>query len=174
MSPGAGSGPRQVRVYVPCTVSQLRDIVTSGGVGAVPFTAHAVTERLRAEDPGADDEELEYLATTAAAQASLGLMAEGEKRRVVVAVDVPSVVPVETDDPSTVQVDDPVPFRQLAAVLVDDASAAGDVAAAAEAWADAAEGSSQAAEAVERCLDHELGWYAPDEIGDLLDAETTA
>jgi hypothetical protein len=163
-----------VRVYVPCTLSQLRDIVTSGGVGPVPFTAHAVTDRLRAEEPDADDEELEYVATTAAAQASLGLMAEGEKRRVVVAVDVPSVVPVETDDPSTVQVDDPVPFRQLAAVLVDDAAASEDVAAAADAWVDAAEGEPQAATVVERCLDHELGWYAVDEIADLLDAETSA
>ena len=36
-----------VRVYVPSSLSLLRDVVVSGGVGPVPILAHAVTDALR-------------------------------------------------------------------------------------------------------------------------------
>ena len=44
-------------------------------------------------------------------------------RRVVVAVDVPSARPAGTEDPTVVEVDDVVPFRLVGAVLADAADA---------------------------------------------------
>lgn len=160
----------KVRIYLPCTLTQLRDLVTSGGVGPAPFTAHAVTDAVRAADPDGDDEAWEYAASTAAAQSSLGLIVEEEdSRRLVVAADAPSASPVATEEPSTVQVDDLIPFRQVAGVLIDDADASAAVAAAAHVWDQAMAGDPEAQALVERCLDHELGWYSAEEIGDLLD-----
>ena len=157
------------RVYVPSTLTLLRDIVTADGVGPAPFAAHAVTDALRAAYPDGDDEEWEYAAAAAAAQSSLGLLVEGdEPRRVVVAVDVPGVHPVDGGDVTLVEVDEVVPFRRIAAVLADDESAGDAVAEAARVWADAEAGDAEAAAVVEACLDHELGWWATQEISALL------
>ncbi len=157
------------RVYVPSTLTQLRDIVAADGIGPPPFLAHAVTDALRAAYADGSEEEWEYAAAAAAAQTSLSLLVEDDPaRRVVVAVDVPSARPLEDDDPTAVRVDDVVPFRRIAAVLVDTPDAADDVAAAVARLADAGEGEAEAEAVVERCLDHELGWYATQEIGDLL------
>ena len=159
-----------VRVYVPCTISLLRDIVAADGLGPPPIAAHGVTEALRGAYADGAEEEWEYAASAAAAQASLGLLlGDDQPRRVVVAVDVASARPVDGEDPTLVQVDEPVPMRRVAAVLVDDEDAADDVRAATSQLAAAQGGDPQAEAVVERCLDHELGWYATQEIGDLLD-----
>jgi hypothetical protein len=156
-----------VRVYVPSTLGRLRAVVTADGVGPAPFVAHAVTDALRADYSDGGDEEWEYSASAAAAQSSLGLLLEDEPaRRVVIAVDVPSARPAEDDDVTVVEVDEVVPMRRVAAVLADSADAEADVAAARDALA---AGSGGAAALVDRCLDHELGWWAVQEISDLLD-----
>ncbi len=160
------------RVYVPGTLTVLRDIVLAAGSGPAPFTAHAVTPELRQAYPDGGEEEWEYAASAAAARSALALLVEGDPaRRVVVAADVGSVVPVAGDDPTLVTVDEVVPFRRIAAVLVDDEEAAADVSAAVAAWADAERGDPEATAVVERCLDHELGWYAAQEIAGLVSAD---
>lgn len=154
------------RVYVPTTLSRLRAVVLADGIGPAPFVGHAVTPELRAALSDGAEEEWEYAASTAAAQSSLGMLGEGEPaRRVVIAVDVPSARPAGTEDPSVVQVDDVVPLRHVGAVLADAADAEADVAAARGALAARSE---EADVLAERCLDHELGWWATQEIGDLL------
>ncbi len=154
------------RVYVPSTLGRLRGIVTADGIGPAPFVAHAVTDAVRVAYADGGDEEWEYAASTAAAQSSLGMLHDDEPaRRVVVAVDVPSARAAGTVDPTVVEVDDVVPFRRIAAVLADAEDAEADVAAARDALV---AGSEDAEELGERCLDHELGWWAAQEIGDLL------
>jgi hypothetical protein len=154
------------RVYVPSTLGRLRGIVIADGIGPAPFVAHAVTEAVREAYADGGDEEWEYAASTAAAESSLGMLHEDEPpRRVVLAVDVPSARAAGTVDPTVVEVDDVVPFRRIAAVLADAEDAEADVAAARDALA---AGSEDADRLAERCLDHELGWWASQEIGDLL------
>ncbi len=166
MSPAS----RVTRVYVPSTTGRLRGIVTASGIGPAPFAAHAVTEEVRRALGDVDEEDLEFAASSAAALSSVRLLAEAvgdePSRRVVVAIDVPSAVPAGTDDPTLVEVDEVVPYRRIAAVLADDAAAESDVAAAVEALRS---GSPDAEGLLERCLDHQPGWWAAQEIGDLLE-----
>ena len=155
------------RVYVPSTLGRLRGIVTADGIGPAPFAAHAVTAALREAYADGGDEEWEYAASTAAAQSSLTMLHEDESpRRVVVAVDVESSRPADLDDPTVVQVDDVVPMRHVAAVLADTEDAEDTVTAARDALL---EGGDEADELSERCLCHELAWWATQEIGDLLE-----
>jgi hypothetical protein len=160
-----------VRVYLATSFAGLRSVVRSDGVGPSPFLAHAVTDAVRDELSDGGDEEWEYAASTAAAQSAVGLLLEDDvPRRVVVALDVASVRRVGSDDPTLVEVDEVVPMRRVAAVLADDATAEGDVAAARDALA---AGAPDRDRLLERCLDHELAWWAAQEISQLLD-QTTA
>ena len=119
------------------------------------------------------EEELEWAASTAASVDSLRLLGhesapadgrEAELRRVVAAVDVPSVEP-GSDDSSAVALHE-VPLRRLAALLVDAPDAAPLVRAARDALAG---GAAEDDPAVERCLDEDLGWWAASELDALLD-----
>ena len=155
-----------VRIYVPSTLRRLRHVVTANGIGPTPFAAHAVTGALREAYADGGEEEWEYAAASAAAQSSVGLLSDDEPaRRVVLAVDVPSVAPADSDDPTLVRVEEVVPFRRIAAVLADAPDAEPDVAAARDA---VATGTGDPEPLLERCLDHELGWWATQEIGALL------
>ena len=158
-----------IRVYVPSSTLRLRDLLVSGGIGPVPVLAHAVTDLVRSTLADVGEEEWEYAALTAAAQDSLALLGEDEPpRRVVVVAEAQSAVPVAGPDASLVELDEVVPLRKVVAVHVDSDEAADDVAAARAAWAQADEGDQAVAEALDRCLDHELGWFATQEIGDLV------
>jgi hypothetical protein len=155
------------RVYVPSTLGRLRAVVTADGLGPAPFVAHAVTAEVREELSGAGDDELEYVASAVAASSSLSLLTDHDlPRRVVIALDVPSARSVGGADPTLVEVDDVVPMRLVAAVLVDSVDAEADVSAARTGLA---EGAPDVDRLVDRCLDHELGWWATQEIGVLLD-----
>ena len=154
------------RVYVPSTLGRLRAVVTADGLGPAPFVGHAVTPAVREELADLGEEDWEYAASTAAAQSSLAMLHDDDPaRRVVIAVDVPSARPAGTEDPTVVEVDDVVPFRLVGAVLADAADAEDRVAAARDALV---AGDADADRLAERCLDHELGWWAAQEIGDLL------
>ena len=154
------------RVYVPSTLRRLRAVVTADGLGPAPFAAHTVTRGVRAELPDAGEEEWEYAASAAAAQTSVSLLTDQDPpRRVVIAVDVSVARETGADDVTLVEIDDVVPMRRVAAVLVDAADAEEDVAAARRARA---EGSPDAERLLERCLDHELGWWATQEVAALL------
>ena len=157
------------RVYVPSSWTGLRDLVMADGIGPPPFPAHAVTDGLRAAWAEGSEEDWEYAATTAASRSSLALIDDGDApRRVVVAVDVDTVTGLDGDDPTLVEVVEAEPFRRVAAVLVDLPEAEVDVRAAVARWADAQAGDAEAEALVEAALDHELAWYASQEIGQLL------
>lgn len=158
------------RVYVPSSWHGLRDLVTGGAIGPAPICAHAVTDGLRAGYAEGAEEEWEYAALTAAAHASLGLIGDDDlQRRVVVAVDAGTLLPGEVEDPTVVRVGEAVPFRRVAAVLVDSEDAEAAVRAARSAWVAAQQGDPEAERTVEACGHHELGWYAAQEIGHLLE-----
>ena len=160
-----------VRVYVPSSLSLLRDVVVSGGVGLVPILAHAVTDALREAYAEGGEEEWEYAAMSAAAQDSLALLTEDEpQRRVVIVLDADTVFPVEVSDVTLVEIPEVLPARLVAAVHVDAPDAEEAVAAARAAWAAADAGDADAARVVERCLDHELGWFAAQEVNDLIES----
>jgi len=106
------------RVYVPATLSDLARFVEEGGIGPTPVHAHAVTAWLRAAWPEADQEEWEYAALMAAADASIGLLTEEDRpRRVVVVAEADDV----TEDPEStaVNVDSAIPMRVVQAVHAD-------------------------------------------------------
>ncbi|GAA0796521.1 DUF6912 family protein [Spirilliplanes yamanashiensis] len=161
-----------VRVYVPATVPLLGLLRETGELAA--RHAHAVTPSLREWYAEGDEEELEYVAFTRAAQAALQLLRHDPKaprRRVVISADVPagSLVREEVElGSSDVVLAQPVPLRAVAAIHVDSASAGDDVAAAADVVEEALAGDPDAQFTVDSAEDHELEWYAPDELGDLL------
>lgn len=160
-----------VRAYVPLTLGRLRAVVSGDGIGPAPVLAHAVTDAVRRALADGGEEDWEYAAASAAAQESVALLARDEPaRRVVVAVDVPGVREVGDDDPTRVEIDDAVPLRWVGAVLADSADAEATVAAARDAQHD---GSADAERLLERCLDHELGWWAVQELSELLAAVPT-
>ena len=165
-----------MRVYLPSTLTGLRALLDTGEVGDPPLPGFAVTPELREWYASGDLEELEYVALSMAARASVRLLdadPDAVRRRVVVAVDVPEAVVglAPHVDRAAVQVTAAVPMRDVASVHVDDPSAIPDVAAAADAVVEADLGGEDAAFRLEQAEGHELAWYATQEIGFLLDLE---
>ncbi|MEU5894073.1 hypothetical protein ABZ835_45925 [Streptomyces sp. NPDC047461] len=167
-----------MRVYVPLTLSGLAEAYKTGELGSGPLVAYAVTPALREWYLSDDIEELEYAALNRAALASLRLLAADPgavRRRVVVAVDVPDGAAVSDPDrgldPTAlgeVRVDRAVPLGKAAAVHVDASDAETDVTAAAEAVAAADGGDDDAQFVVDGAGDHELLWFATQEIPNLV------
>ncbi|MFF2653851.1 DUF6912 family protein [Streptomyces sp. NPDC058045] len=167
-----------MRVYVPLTLPGLAEAYRTGELGPGPLTAYAVTPALREWYVSDDIEELEYAALNRAALASLRLLATTPgtpRRRVVVAVDVPdqsaAVDPDRGLDPGAlgeVRMERAVPLAKAAAVHVDADDAEADVSAAAEALGAADQGDDDARFTVDGAEDHELLWYATQEIPHLL------
>ncbi len=137
-----------VRIYVPATLTLLERYYADGGIGPTPVRARGVTAWLREAWPEGDEEEWEYAALMAAADDSAGLLAEDDPpRRVVLAVDVDSVL--ESEDSSRVEVDSAFDFGQVRAVHADSEDLRGA--------------------AYDPDEQGDLGWYALQEIPDLLD-----
>ncbi|MFI5973746.1 DUF6912 family protein [Streptomyces sp. NPDC051452] len=167
-----------MRVYVPLSLPALAEAHKTGELGSGPFVAYAVTPALREWYLSDDIEELEYAALSRAAQASLRLLAAdpgAQRRRVVVAVDVPDgAATADTgrgSDPAAlgeVTVASAVPLAKAAAVHVDADDAEAEVAAAADALAAADGGDDDAQYVVDEADDHELLWYATQEIPSLV------
>jgi hypothetical protein len=167
-----------MRVYIPTTLAALAEAHKAGSLGPAPLDAYAVTPALREWYVSDDIEELEYAALTRAAQASLRHLAvhpDVPRRRVVVAVDVADgAVRHDPDrglDPGTlgqVTLADGIPLSEAAAVHVDAADAEPDVRAAAEALGAADAGDDDAQFTVDGAEDHELLWYATQEIPNLI------
>lgn len=167
-----------MRVYLPSTLRELRDLLDTGELGTPPLPAFAVTAELRewysATPSGGDDdiEELEYAALSLAARASVRLLdadQDAPRRRVVVVADVDGAEPVPKVDRAAVRVPDAVPLRLVKAVHVDAPEAEADVAVAADAVVEADLGGEDAAFRMEQAEGHELLWYATQEIGPLLE-----
>lgn len=162
-----------MRVYVPSTVALLRAAAERGSVAAT--VGFGVTGSLQREYPAGDVDELEYLAMTDAARASLRLLAGEDEQgptagmRVVIAADVDQVVEYPQGDRAALRIDADIPWRQVAAVHLDGADAA-EAVKAAVAVVDAADLDDADAEfVVGEAESYELAWYAPDEIRFLLD-----
>lgn len=157
------------RVYIPSTTGRLRELLVSGGLGPTPVHAHAVTREVAAVLPDVDEEEQEYAVLTAAAQDSLGLLSTEERpRRVVVVAETDTVVEAEGEG-SRVELHEVVPLRRVVAVHVDSEEAEADVAAARDAWVEAQAGDEPAQRLLDRCEDHELGWFATQETAALVE-----
>jgi hypothetical protein len=163
-----------VRVYLPATLAALA-ILKERGELEPPSEAHAVTPELREWYAEGDEEELEYVAFTRAAQGALRLLRQDPKaprRRVVISVDVPSQGIRRRADQelgsSLVWVLDAVPLSAVAAVHVDGREAEPDVAAAADVVDEAVAGDPDAQFTVDGAEDHELEWYDPTELGQLV------
>ncbi|MFD4559850.1 DUF6912 family protein [Streptomyces sp. NPDC058469] len=167
-----------MRVYVPLTLSGLAEAYKTGELGTGPFVAYAVTPALREWYLSDDIEELEYAALNRAALASLRLLAadpDAPRRRVVAAVDVPDGTahadPDRGLDPvalGEVRVSGTVALAKAAAVHVDLGDAESDVSAAADALPAADRGDDDAQFVVDGAEDHELLWYATQEIPNLV------
>ncbi|MEU0410360.1 hypothetical protein ABZ307_21420 [Streptomyces griseorubiginosus] len=167
-----------MRVYVPLTLPGLAEAYKTGELGAEPLLAYAVTPALREWYLSDDIEELEYAALNRAALASLRLLAAdagAARRRVVVAVDVADGAaiadPDRALDPAAlgeVRVAGTVKLAKAAAVHVDSDDAEEDVSAAVDALEAADGGDDDAQFVVDGAEDHELLWYATQEIPNLV------
>jgi hypothetical protein len=163
-----------MRVYLATTLAALRAALESGTVDA--DTGYAVTPALREWYVEGDQEELEYAATAAAARASLRLLAAGDvgsARRVVLATEVPDrdARPLPEVDRAAVRLSSSVPVTAIESALVDDPAAGDDVRRAVDVLPAADAGDDDAAFVVEGVEDHELGWYAAQELSALVALE---
>ncbi|MFI6900205.1 DUF6912 family protein [Nonomuraea sp. NPDC050394] len=167
-----------MRVYLPCTLPALAKAVAAGELGPAPLIGYAVTPALTEWYASGDTEELEYVALTEAARASLRMLAadradgvDAAPRRVVVAAEVPDgglTVGVDLAERARVRLAESVPLSKVAAAHVDDLYAVPDIEAAIAALRAADDGDDDARFTVDGAEAHELMWYATQEIPDLL------
>jgi len=169
-----------MRIYVPTTLPGLAEVAANGGLGAEPYEAYAVTPALREWYVAGDLEELEYAAMAEAARASLRMLtseAGAPRRRVVIALDVGDATvtqlssPLDGGAPGAVRAAAKAGLADIAAVHVDGDGAVADVVAAVAALDAAAAGDDDAQFVVDGVEDHQLLWYASQEIPDLLRLE---
>jgi hypothetical protein len=165
-----------MRVYLPATVAMLQALVDAGEFVPVNGTGFALTPALREFYTGGSDEELEYSALLEASRASLRLLSaeleagEGSPpRRAVVAADVDGVRVRPDLDTAAVRLPGPVPLSAIAAVHVDGVEAEDAVLAAAKVVDAADLGDDDAEFILGDAEDHDLAWYAPQELPFLLE-----
>ncbi|WP_371830957.1 DUF6912 family protein [Rhodococcoides corynebacterioides] len=171
-----------MRVFVPATTTMLRTLLADGEFSPISRTAFAVTPTLREAYSSGDDDELADVALREAARASLRLLggeehdetdgdapAPSAARRVVVAADVDPVTLRPDLDDAVVRLPQPLSLRDVASVHVDLAEAETAVRAAVEVVDAADLGDADAEFVLGDAEDHELAWYAPQEIPFLLD-----
>lgn len=186
-----------MRVYLPATLTMLMELNETGEFRAIGGTGFALTPALREAYRAGDDEELSEIAMRDAARASLRLLAgeapepgdtaadaelaadaETDKpgdtpvlppRRVVVAADVDDVTLHPELDDAVVKISGPVPLRAIASVHVDGPEAESHVRAAAIVIDAADMGDEDAELTLGDVEDHDLGWYATQELPFLLE-----
>ncbi|MEZ0366962.1 hypothetical protein ACAG26_25120 [Mycobacterium sp. pUA109] len=168
-----------MRVYIPATLAMLQQLVADGSLRPVSGTAFAVTPRLREAYAHGDDEELAEVALGEAALASLRLLATEAtepaglptRRAVLVAdIDDPAKVTARPDlDDAVVRLAGPVAISDVVATYVDNAAAEPAVAAAVAVIDDADLGDEDAELTVGDAQDHDLAWYATQELPFLLE-----
>jgi hypothetical protein len=159
-----------MRVYLPFTLPTLAKLLGDGRVATTPVRGYAVTPVLREWYSSGDEEELEYVAMTHAARASLRLLQaepEAPSRRVVLAADLPQQQVVSVagfDEPALVEVRAPVSLADVVSGLIDEPGAAADITAAIAALEAADGGDQDARFTVDGAEGHELLWYATQEL----------
>ncbi len=166
-----------MRVYVPATLAMLQKLVADRAVSPVNGTAFAVTPALRESYSEGDDDELAEVALREAALASVRLLAGAADeepgdlpaRRAVLVAEVDSATPRPDLDDSVVRLSGPVVYDQVLAAYVDNQAAEAAVLAAIEAVDAADLGDEDAELTVGDAQDHDLAWYATQELPFLLD-----
>lgn len=166
-----------MQVYIPATVPMLQQLVAEGALLPVNGTAFAVTPTLRESYAQGDDDELADVALDEAALASLRLLAAESDvafeavppRRAVLAVEVEDATFRPDLDDAVVRLSGPVRIDQVVAAYVDNADAEPAVTAAMAAIDAADLGDEDADLLVGDAQDHDLAWYANQELPFLLD-----
>ena len=165
-----------MRLYIPATLTMLQRLVDAGEMAPRSGTAFAVTPALREAYAEGDDDELTEVAIAEAALASLRLLAiEGGAaqdglplRRAVLVADADAELRPDLDT-AVVRVSGRVGLDQVAAVYVDNPDAESAVAAAIDVIDEADLGDEDAELTVGDAQDHDLAWYATQELPFLLD-----
>lgn len=175
-----------MRVYVPATIAMLQRLVAEEKIDPISRTAFAVTPTLREAYAAGDDDELAEVAMTEAARASLRLIAteageleadQGQQaeagtvvyRRAVIAADVDEVTLRPDLDDAVVRLAEPLSLSAVASVHVDLLEAESSVRRA-SAVVDAADlGDADAEFVLGDAEDHDLAWYATQELPFLLE-----
>ncbi|AUN41607.1 DUF6912 family protein [Tsukamurella tyrosinosolvens] len=176
-----------VRVYVPSTLAGLQVLQRDGELFPLGGTVFGVTPALREAYTSGDDEELAEAAMRQAARASLRLLAVDEPdpadgagaegagaapdpvRRVVITADVPAAKERPDLDDAVLKVTEPIRLKNVLAVHVDVSEAEGAVTRAAQVVDAADLGDEDAELAVGDAEDHDLAWYATQELPFLLE-----
>ena len=163
-----------MRVYIPATVAMLQQLVADGSMHALSGTAFAVTPTLREAYAEGDDDELADVALREAALASLRLLAgEGTSdlppRRAVVVAEVEGATARPDLDDAVVRLSAPIAFTDVIAAYVDNADAEQAVLPAIEAVDAADLGDEDAEFIVGDAQDHDLAWYAAQELPFLIE-----
>lgn len=176
-----------MRVYIPATLAMLQRLVADGSLFPVSGTAFAVTPTLREAYAEGDDDELAEVALRDAALGSLRLLAADEPdeaadpdepagsgaalplRRCVLVADVENAKARPDLDDAVVRVSDAVRLDDVVAVYVDTAAAEAAVRVAVGVIDAADLGDEDAELAVGDAQDHDLAWYAPQELPFLLE-----
>jgi len=151
----------------------LQQLVADRSLRAINGTAFAVTPTLRESYAEGDDDELAEVALREAALASLRLLGDDASglpaRRVVLVADVPDATPRPDLDSAVVRLAGPIALDDVIAAYVDNADAESAVRAAIEAVDAADLGDEDAEFIVGDAQDHDLAWYAPQELPFLLE-----
>jgi hypothetical protein len=168
-----------MQIYVPVTLPMLQQLVVDGSLSPVNGTAFAVTPRLREAYAQGDDDELGEVALREAALASLRLLAAADlseqpgdtlpPRRAVLVADVGDVTLRPDLDDAVVRIGVPVAIDDVIATYVDNAAAEADVTAAIAVIDEADLGDEDAELTVGDAQDHDLAWYATQELPFLLE-----
>ena len=169
-----------MQIYVPVTLPMLQKLVADGSLLPVNGTAFAVTPRLREAYAQGDDDELGEVALREAALASLRLLADASEqpgdtlppRRAVLVANVKDAgaVALRPDlDDAVVRIGAPVAIDDVIAAFVDNAAAEADVTAAIAVIDEADLGDEDAELTVGDAQDHDLAWYATQELPFLLE-----
>jgi hypothetical protein len=155
----------------------LQQLVADRSISAVNGTAFAVTPALRESYSEGDDDELAEVALREAALASVRLLAgaadEGaagsRPRRAVLEVEAEGATPRPDLDDAVVRLSGPVSIGDVVAAYVDNEAAESAVLAAVDAVDAADLGDEDAELTVGDAQDHDLAWYATQELQFLLD-----
>jgi hypothetical protein len=167
-----------MRIYIPATLAMLQQLVADGELRPISGTAFAVTPKLREAYAEGDDDELGEVALREAALASLRLLADAAEvdspdalppRRAVLVADVGDVTLRPDLDDAVVRVGAPVTTDEVVAAFVDNAAAEAQVKAAIEVIDAADLGDEDAELTVGDAQDHDLAWYATQELPFLLE-----
>jgi hypothetical protein len=152
----------------------LQQLVADRSLRALSGTAFAVTPMLRESYAEGDEDELSEVALRDAALASLRLLAgEGTSglppRRAVVVAEVDNATARPDLDDAVVRLSGPISYDDVIAAYVDNADAEPAVVPAIEAVDAADLGDEDAEFIVGDAQDHDLAWYAAQELPFLLE-----